>query len=66
MTHTLTGKRRHRLYKPWFRAPVLVLQVEMRVTGVEWRYSPYDVDRVEVDNTFWRDATAEDLTEVAA
>lgn len=58
-TVTLTGRRRYRIQRRWFRAPLLVLQVEERrcgytddAHGLGRRYSSIQ----------WRDARVEDLT----
>ncbi|HEX5126384.1 MAG TPA: hypothetical protein VFW00_06565 [Rhodocyclaceae bacterium] len=60
VTANLTGKTRHRIYKPLFGRPLLVLQVEEHREG----YSPGEMagDGCDVDYSFWRDATAEDIT----
>ena len=56
----LTGKRRFRASTNWFGKTVLLLQVEVegmvpRNVGNRW----VDTER----ETWWRDATVEDLTE---
>lgn len=58
ITESLTGKIRYRTHTRFLRRPLLVLQVEVRYTGIRERM---DVDR-EVNYTDWRDATSADLT----
>lgn len=58
-TSTPTGRIRHRVHKPMFCAPVLVLQVEVRIKG---RYSDMHGDGPDIDRTEWRDARVEDVT----
>lgn len=57
----LTGRKRVRSQKRLLRAPVLVLQVEVRTAG-------YEVDSQgggrDLDFTWWRDARIEDIGEV--
>lgn len=57
----LTGRRRVRSEKRLFRAPVLVLQVEVQTAG-------YEVDSHgggrDLEFTWWRDARIEDIGEV--
>ena len=62
LTKTLTGNRRHRVATSIFRAPIMILQVQERVEGYD---AAMDLD---INQTVWRDAAAEDLTatEVAA
>lgn len=55
----LTGRRRFRPQRQWFKAPLMVLQVEERRTGTE--YSLHGTWR-DYDLTVWRDATLADLT----
>src|SRR5690349_2607285 len=58
---SLTGNRRVRCQKRLFRAPVLVLQVEVRTSG-------YEVDGHgggrDLNFVWWRDAQVEDIGEV--
>lgn len=62
MTHTPTGRTRHRVHKPWRGPLLLVLQVEERVTGESWTMVGGHCDSRPVDRLVWRDATLEDLT----
>lgn len=54
---TLTGNIRYRLHKPFFKKPLLVLQVEVKVEGVldccGGRMSELS------PHTYWTDATPE-------
>ena len=55
----LTGRKRYRSARTWFRQEYLVLQVE-----VEGLITENIGGRVECERrTWWRDATTEDLTE---
>lgn len=58
MRNEPTGRVRMREQKRWFRPSLLVLQVEVRIVGLD-----YDGmgGTLNVDATVWRDATAEDL-----
>lgn len=58
--HTLTGRKRHRTHKPFGKPILLVLQLELHVTG----YEVLDAygGCVERDDYVWRDATTADLT----
>lgn len=53
ITETPTGRTRHRLEKPWFGSPLLVLQVE-----VHQRNTYPDESR---GGLYWRDAQVQDL-----
>ncbi len=57
---TYTGRRRYRLEDRVFRAPLLVLQVEIREQGYRPCHTGYGDD---IDRCFWRDATLEDISE---
>jgi len=55
----LTGKQRHRTHKPLFGKPMLVLQVEIEVSGAEYGGAgPPDFWPV---HTIWVDAQPEHL-----
>lgn len=59
VTHTLTGRKRHRIETRLFRSHLVVLQVEIRARGfvvVDYGY----VD--DVDYLYWKDAAIENLT----
>lgn len=63
MKVALTGATRHRVQTRLFRSPLIVLQVELHSKG-------YCVDDSygsgrDVDYTWWRDATLEDISKVA-
>lgn len=58
----LTGRTHHRLHKPLFGKPLLVLQVEVHVTGYEC--TPDSIADRAVDHTIWRDARVEDIPEI--
>jgi hypothetical protein len=60
VTSTYTGRTRLRLYKPLFRKPLLVLEVEIRVTG--YQVTDANGGGRDLDYTHWRDATIEDQT----
>lgn len=61
LTYTKTGAMRYRVHKPLFGAPLLVLQIEIHRKGFEVMDSyGSSFDR---DDTFWRDATVEDISE---
>lgn len=60
MKTTPTGKTRYRHYSPLFRNTVLVLQIEVLVTGL-MHSSGGRVDEFP-DYKTWRDATISDLT----
>jgi hypothetical protein len=49
---TLTGKTRYRIQKRFFRAPILVLQVQVTFGRFDDEHQP---------GPHWRDATVEDL-----
>lgn len=53
-----TGRIRYRVEKPWFRKHMLVLQVQIHVTGYSIEYPGMPVD---VDEKYWRDADTTDL-----
>lgn len=55
----LTGRKRLRMEKRWFGESLLVLQVEVHVTGYSIEYPGTPVD---VDMKLWRDATTQDVT----
>jgi hypothetical protein len=54
----LTGKRRHRIERRWFRAPLLVLQVEVMRP---YNFDPQHDIAPGGYAPIWRDATFEDL-----
>lgn len=58
VTETLTGRTRVRPLKRWFRAPLLIMQVEVHRKGtiVDSRGESDAVDFTE-----WRDAVVEDF-----
>lgn len=58
MKHVLTGRSRVREQKRWFAQSMLVMQVEVRVTGTETDW--VGGARV-LDYTEWRDAQITDL-----
>lgn len=69
----LTGKVRHRAKPRMFRAPILVLQVEVcRPAHVRHNedYDPYGCyfgyDETVAECKWWRDATVEDLAELTS
>ena len=62
VTHTKTGAKRHRVETRWFRAPLVVLQVELHAKGYSFD-GPYAGMGRDVDYKYWRDAQVEDITE---
>lgn len=53
----LTGRMRYRTHKRWRGEPLLVAQVEVHASG-------YYIDHtgtMDVDDTYWRDATVSDF-----
>lgn len=59
VTHTLTGAKRHRVYTRMFRSPLLVLEVEVHVSG----YQPdAHGGGLQLDHKIWRTATLEDIS----
>lgn len=59
MNESYTGRTRLRHHKPLFRRALLVLQVEVRLTGTD--FDSHGGARP-IDLTRWRDARAEDQT----
>lgn len=59
----LTGKTRSRILTRCFRKPLLVHQVEEQSKGIHESYCVHtgSTDDRPYDNTYWRDATVEDL-----
>lgn len=57
--HKPTGNFRHRPQPRLFRKPLAVLQIEIRARGYE---IDSDLMGRDVDHTYWRDATFEDLS----
>lgn len=60
MKTELTGLIRFRPQKRWFKAPLLVVQVQLRTFGYEFGPAGLDMGR-DVDHTWWRDAKIEDV-----
>lgn len=58
----LTGNIRCRIQTRWFGAPMMVIQVEVRCHGDYLDNAGGRIEGVPVDNTFFRDATLEDIT----
>lgn len=61
ITQTVTGLTRYRPHKRWFKAPLLVLQVEIREHGHYVVFNSGHPTTEDVDHTFWRDAMVEDV-----
>ena len=59
-----TGRKRFKLVKPLFSAPLMVLQLEKVRSGRTHMYN--ECGRVEIDDlpdlTYWENATIEDVT----
>lgn len=61
MTKTLTGETQYRTHSTW-RKEFLVLQVEEHSKGTYFSDDDLtDLHGRDYDNTYWRDATIEDL-----
>jgi hypothetical protein len=56
MKRTSTGRTRHRVYKRWFRKPLLVLQREYRYQGVDLRSEGGQLYEHPYDFLIWEDA----------
>lgn len=59
MTTKPTGRKRYRKHFRLFRVSLMVLQIECREIG---RIRVMQDNFIEINRTFWRDATVEDLT----
>jgi hypothetical protein len=64
ITRTLTGQQRYRQKKRLFGAPLLVLQVEVRESGVRFVNYNVSIEAETIDRTFWRDAEPGDFLPV--
>ena len=58
----LTGRTGYRIQPRFLRSPLVVLQVEVRQHGYYMVNMGGRVESEDVDNTFYRDATVEDIT----
>lgn len=58
----LTGNTRCRIHTQLFNKPIMVVQVEVHQHGDYLSNGGGRVEDVPVDNTFYRDATLEDIS----
>jgi hypothetical protein len=58
VTATLTGRTRYRVERRWFRAPLVVLQVEKRGWVTTHLFGHHNDSKAQV---FWEDAKPEDV-----
>ena len=62
MNETLTGKRRYTMHTRLFRKPLVVLQVQVTITGKTMENVGSMIEVEDYEHTKWRDARVEDIT----